>query len=144
MLVRSIETRHNAPFLPDPAFREDVIAGLSQRRRAIPARWFYDLRGSRIFERITALPEYYPTRTEREILANAVNAIATLTGPRRAVVEFGSGSSAKTPMLLSAIEPSAYVPIDISGEFLHASAALIRSAFPTLPVHEVEGTLPDR
>ena len=122
----------------DTAFREDVLAGLSQRHRAIPARWFYDEIGSQLFEDITQLPEYYPTRAEAEILDRHGVDFAAAIGPGRAVVEFGSGSSTKTPSLLSAIEPAAYVPIDISGEFLRQSATTLAAAFPGLPVFPVE------
>src|SRR5437868_9510993 len=93
---------------PNPAFRADVLAGLSARPRAIPARWFYDRRGSELFEDITRLPKYYLTRTERAILATNAANIAELTGPGHAVVEFGSGSSAKRPLVLSAVSPSVY------------------------------------
>jgi len=124
--------------LADPAFRADVLAGFAARPRAIPARWFYDHRGSELFEAITRLPEYYPTRTEAGILSEAGRAIADAVGPGRAVVEFGSGSSAKTPLLLRAIPPTAYVPIDISGVFLRESAAALAAAFPGLPVLPVE------
>ena len=123
----------------DPAFRRDVLEGLAARPRTIPPRWFYDRAGSELFEAITALPEYYPTRTERSLLSEAAGEIAALTGPGRTVVEFGSGSSAKTPILLSAVDPSAYVPIDISGDFLWESAARVSKLFTDLPVHPVEG-----
>jgi len=123
----------------NPEFRRDVLAGLTARPRAIPARWFYDRRGSELFEEITRLPEYYLTRLEREILGRHAADIAVLTGPGRVVVEFGSGSSAKTPLLLSAVAPSAYVPIDISGEFLRESSARLARRFPNLPIHPVEG-----
>jgi dimethylhistidine N-methyltransferase len=139
MLFPSDDTRQSASFQVDPKFRRDVIAGLSKQPRSIPARWFYDLRGSELFEEITALPEYYPTRTERGILASVAHEIAALTGPGRAIVEFGSGSSAKTPILLSAVDPSGYVPIDISGDFLRASAQSLRAEFRRLPIHEMEG-----
>ena len=122
----------------DRAFRADVLAGLGQRQKAIPARWFYDERGSQLFEEITALPEYYPTRAETQILGARGEEIAALTGAGRVVVEFGSGSSAKTPHLLRAIAPAAYVPIDISGDFLRASAALLSAEFAGLPVVPVE------
>ncbi|WP_019834095.1 L-histidine N(alpha)-methyltransferase [Sphingomonas sp. PR090111-T3T-6A] len=122
----------------DPAFRADVIAGLSGARKAIPARWFYDRRGSELFEEITDLPEYYPTRTERALLEIYACDVAKLAGPGRAVVEFGSGSSAKTPLLLGAVQPSSYVPIDISGDFLRESAAALAERFPGLPVHPIE------
>jgi L-histidine N-alpha-methyltransferase len=139
MLLRPEKARNTEPLKVEPAFREDVIAGLSQRPRTIPARWFYDLRGSAIFEKITALPEYYLTRAEREILAGAAREIATIAGSGRAIIEFGSGSSAKTSILLPALGPSAYVPIDISGDFLRASVARLRTAYPTLHIHELEG-----
>lgn len=122
----------------DSAFRADVLAGLSAHPRAIPARWFYNLEGSRLFERITELPEYYPTRIETALLKAHGGEIGRLVGPGRAVVEFGSGSSIKTPHLLAAIEPSAYVPIDISGDFLRQSAAALGARFPDLSILPVE------
>lgn len=122
----------------DLAFREDVLAGLAEAQKAVPARWFYDDRGSQLFEDITQLPEYYPTRAETEILQTRAGAIADLVGEARAVVEFGSGSSVKTPLLLSAIAPSAYVPLDIAGDFLRASSAALAAKFPGLPVYPVE------
>jgi L-histidine N-alpha-methyltransferase len=123
----------------DPQFRADVLAGFAMRpQRAIPARWFYDRRGSELFEDITRLPEYYPSRTEIALLERHCGEIADLVGPGRAMVEFGSGSSTKTPILLGRIEPCAYVPIDISGDFLRQSAAAIADAFPWLPVLPLE------
>ena len=122
----------------DTAFRADVLAGLSQEQKAVPARWLYDDAGSQLFEDITQLPEYYPTRAETEILRERGDDFAALIGKGRAVVEFGSGSSVKTPLLLSAIEPSAYVPLDISGDFLRAAAKELSAKFPGLPVHPVE------
>ena len=127
-----------APAAVDPAFRADVLAGFALRPRAIPARWFYDRAGSELFEAITGLPEYYPTRVETAMLAAHCGEVAKLVGPGRAVVEFGSGSSTKTPLLLAAVDPAAYVPIDISGEFLRASAAALADAFPKLPIQPVE------
>ena len=123
----------------DPAFRAEVLAGLSTRPRAIPARWFYDRRGSELFEAITQLPEYYLTRAERSILSAHAGDVAVQVGTGCVVVEFGSGSSAKTPLLLSAAAPSAYVPIDISGEFLHESVAHLARQFPHVPIHPVAG-----
>jgi len=120
------------------AFRADVLAGLSQRQKAVPARWFYDEAGSELFEAITRLPEYYPTRAETEILGERCVEFRDLIGPGRAVVEFGSGSSVKTPLLLGCIEPAAYVPLDISGDFLRASAGDLAAKFPGLPVYPVE------
>ena len=122
----------------DRAFRADVLQGLSEAQKAIPARWLYDDAGSQLFEDITQLPEYYPTRSEREILEARGAEFADLIGPDRAVVEFGSGSSIKTPLLLNAIHPAAYVPLDISGDFLRASSAELAVKFPGLPVYPVE------
>lgn len=122
----------------DLAFRADVLLGLAQSQKAVPARWFYDDAGSQLFEDITRLPEYYPTRAETAILRERTVEIADLIGPGRAVVEFGSGSSVKTPLLLSAIQPSAYVPLDIAGDFLRASSAALAAKFPGLPVYPVE------
>lgn len=122
----------------DRAFRADVLAGLRQPHKAVPARWFYDEEGSRLFEDITRLEEYYPTRAETEILRARGEDFARLIGPGRAVVEFGSGSSVKTPLLLRAIAPSAYVPLDISGDFLRAAASDLAAQFPALAVHPVE------
>jgi dimethylhistidine N-methyltransferase len=122
----------------DPAFRADVLAGLAAPVPAIPARWFYDHRGSELFEEITRLPEYYPTRTEAALLERYAGEIAAKVGAGEAVIEFGSGSSAKTPILLRAVRPSAYVPVDISGDFLRESAAGLQREFPDLPIHPVE------
>ena len=132
MLKREIEDGEQS--LADPAFRADVLAGLERRPRAIPARWFYDRRGSELFEAITDLPEYYPTRTERSILETACPEVAEIAGAGRAVVEFGSGSSTKTPILLDAVAPSVYVPIDISGDFLRESSKALGEQFPDLLV----------
>ncbi len=122
----------------DRAFRADVLAGLSEAQKAIPARWLYDDAGSQLFEDITKIPEYYPTRAETEILERRGEDFARLIGPGRAVVEFGSGSSVKTPLLLRAIDPAGYVPLDISGDFLRAAAAELSGRFPDLPIHPVE------
>jgi L-histidine N-alpha-methyltransferase len=122
----------------DPAFRADVLAGLAAAIPAVPARWLYDRAGSELFEEITRLPEYYPTRTETAILERHSADFAALLGGGQAVVEFGSGSSAKTPILLRAIRPAAYVPVDISGDFLRDSARALARQFPGLPIHPVE------
>ena len=120
-------------------FGAAVLAGLGQTPKVIPARYFYDAAGSALFEQITDLPEYYPTRTEIGLLTAHAGEIAATVGPGRAVIEFGSGSSAKTPLLLRAVAPAAYVPIDISVDFLAASAAALAEKFPGLPVLPVAG-----
>jgi dimethylhistidine N-methyltransferase len=122
----------------DPAFLSDVLAGLSAPIRAIPARWLYDRRGSELFEEITRLPEYYPTRTERALLERHCPDVARIAGTGDAIIEFGSGSSTKTPILLRCVKPSAYVPIDISGDFLRDSAEALGEEFPSLPIYPVE------
>ena len=121
----------------DPAFRHDVLAGLAAPIPAVPARWLYDRTGSELFEEITRLPSYYPTRTETALLESIMPEIAAHVPKGAAVVEFGSGSSTKTPLLLGAIHPAAYVPVDISADFLRDSAAVIDERFPNLPVHPV-------
>ena len=128
----------------DTAFRADVRAGLSQAQKAIPARWLYDATGSALFEDITALPEYYPTRSETDLLKRHAAAMAAAIGPGRAVVELGSGSATKTPLLLDAIAPAAYVPVDLSGTMPRDSAADLAARFPGLPVYPVEADFTQR
>ncbi|MEZ5737727.1 MAG: L-histidine N(alpha)-methyltransferase [Novosphingobium sp.] len=118
-------------------FQQDVLAGLSQERKAIPARYFYDRQGSELFEEITSLPEYYPTRAECEILRQCCGEIAEDIGPGWAVIEFGAGSAAKTPLLLDCIDPSSYVPIDISGDFLTESCNGLTRRYPQIPIFPV-------
>jgi dimethylhistidine N-methyltransferase len=127
-----------AAFKADPAFRADVLAGLSAPIPAVPARWLYDRRGSELFEDITRLSEYYLTRTEVALLEAHCPEVAQVAGTGDAVIEFGSGASVKTPILLRAVRPSAYVPIDISGDFLLDAAAALQEEFPDLPVLPVE------
>jgi len=122
----------------DLAFRADVLRGLAERQKAVPARWLYDLAGSRLFEDITQLPEYYPTAAETRLLEIHGADIAALTGKNLAVIEFGSGSSVKTPLLLREIAAAAYVPVDISGEFLRQSTSALAALFPDLAIVPVE------
>ncbi len=139
-MIQTSDASDQAPSADaDPAFRDDVLACFRSTRRAIPARWLYDLAGSELFEAITDLPEYYPTRTETALLQRYCGEVAEHGGAGRAVVEFGSGSSVKTPHLLRAIQGEHYVPIDISGDFLRDSAASLAADFPQLQVHPLEG-----
>ena len=126
------------PETADPAFRDDVLAGLSAPIPAVPARWLYDRRGSQLFEEITRLPSYYPTRTETALLKHIMPDLAAHIPSGMAVVEFGAGSAAKTPLLLEAIAPGAYAPVDISPDYLKGATADIRSSFPNLPVLPIE------
>ena len=119
-------------------FRAAVLAGLEQRPRAIPAKFLYDSRGSALFDAICELPEYYLTRTETEILRGCVADIATLAGPGCALVEYGSGSSVKSRLLIEALRDLvAYVPIDISRQHLDATANRLRNDYPGLNVEPV-------
>jgi dimethylhistidine N-methyltransferase len=115
-------------------FGEDVLAGLSAPIPAIPARWLYDRRGSELFDEITRLPSYYPTRTETAIFHSIMSEVAAHVPKNAAVVEFGAGSATKTPILLEAISPAAYVPVDISGDYLEQSAAELQQRFPKIEV----------
>src|SRR5205823_8558811 len=122
--------------------RADVLAGLRATPKSLPPKWFYDERGSELFERITELPEYYPTRAEREILGTNADPIAATTRAR-ALVELGSGSSEKTRLLLDGLGRGGtlrqFVPLDVSAEFLRQSAAAIAADYPDLAVHGVVG-----
>ncbi len=122
------------------AFRHDVLAGLAESPRAIPAKYLYDARGSALFDAICDQPEYYPTRTEAAILRQHAPEIAGLAGPGCALVEYGSGSSVKTRLLLDAMRDlHAYVPIDISRKHLEATARRLREDYPGLRVDPVTG-----
>jgi dimethylhistidine N-methyltransferase len=121
------------------AFAADVLAGLGAEPKHLPPKYFYDQRGSELFERITKLPEYYPTRTEIGILEAHAGTIAQLIPRDAAVVEFGAGAAAKTRILLDAApQVSAYVPVDISGAFLAGTAARLRESLPQLTVIPLE------
>jgi dimethylhistidine N-methyltransferase len=135
---------------PDRCFRADVLAGLSRPRKRLPAKYFYDAAGSRLFDRITELPEYYPTRTEISILRARAAAMAARCGPRCLLVEFGAGSVTKVRLLLDRLDrPAGYVPVDVSGEHLRAAAAALADDYPALEVMPVVAdfttpfTLPD-
>jgi dimethylhistidine N-methyltransferase len=120
-------------------FAQDVLEGLRARRKRLPAKYFYDEAGSRLFERITTLPEYYPTRTELRILNDHAADIARLLPPECALIEFGSGSSQKARLLLRAAPHiAAYAPVDISSAFMLREAERVRRDFPALAVIPVE------
>lgn len=119
----------------DTQFRDDVIAGLSLREKTLHCKYFYDERGSELFDEICELDEYYLTRAETAIIERHAPEMAEQLGPRVMLVEFGSGSSTKTRILLEhLIDPAAYVPIDISEEHLFKTAADLREQFPHLEI----------
>jgi dimethylhistidine N-methyltransferase len=112
------------------SFLEDVLAGLSLERKSLPPKYFYDDRGSRLFDAICELPEYYPTRTELAMLADASADLASRVGPRAALIEYGSGSGHKTAIVVGALRPVAYVAVDISEEPLRQALGRLAEAFP--------------
>lgn len=133
----------SSPSLGSPAshdgFLAEAIAGLSQPQKMLPSKFFYDEQGSRLFNEICELEEYYPTRTENHILRDNIKEIARFIGRGCRLVEFGSGTSAKTRHLLSHLpEMAEYVPIDISGEQLLESAVQLTSEFPELEINPIE------
>lgn len=122
----------------DLAFLDDVRAGFSKPQKSLSPKYFYDAPGSALFEAITRLPEYYPTRTEIGILDARGPEIAALLPAHAALVEFGSGSTVKLRRLLGRLgDLAAYVPVDVSGDFLSAQAEALRADFPALRVEPV-------
>jgi L-histidine N-alpha-methyltransferase len=126
----------------DVALRADALAGLTARPKNLPPKWFYDARGSALFEQITQLPEYFPTRTERALLEHAADAIAITSGADT-IVELGSGSSAKTRLLLDAFRRAEslrrYVPQDVSEPALREAMSALQADYPGLELHGVVG-----
>jgi len=114
---------------PD-ALRADVTEGLAKTHKAIPSRWLYDRRGSELFEEITQLAEYYPTRAETEILRDNLAEIAGFCGEGVTLLEYGAGAGIKTELLVSSLGPRFYLPIDIDGDFLEETVKRFRTAFP--------------
>jgi L-histidine N-alpha-methyltransferase len=137
----------------DAALRRDALAGLTATPKSLPPKWFYDAQGSALFDKITELPEYYPTRAERSILLEAASSIAGLTGART-LVELGSGSSEKTRLLLDALRGhgtlGCYVGVDVSDAALLAAGDALTAGYPGLEVNavvsdfEAELGLPER
>lgn len=121
----------------DRSFAQDVIEGLSQQPKKLSPKYFYDEAGSKLFEQITLLPEYYPTRTELRILRDRGTEIATAIPTNAALVEFGAGATTKVRLLLKQCAFKAYVPVDISGDFLNGQASALREDFPDLAVYPV-------
>ncbi len=125
---------HGRPAKQLSGFREDVIAGLSLPRKSLPPKYFYDAAGSRLFERICRLREYYLTRAELALTRAHIAAIARFAGTGGTLIEYGSGESVKSRLLLRAMRPSRYVPVDISEDALQAAAPrLARRRRPSSP-----------
>lgn len=125
-----------------PAFADvllaDVLEGMQRTPKSLPCKYLYDARGSRLFDRITELEEYYPTATERAIMQAHLDEMATCLGPRCLLLEYGSGSSLKTRLLLERMtDPAGYVAIDISEEHLSVSMRRLREAYPHIPMRSL-------
>ena len=119
-------------------FRDDVLSGLSRTQKWLPAKYFYDPLGSSLFDRITELDEYYPTRTELAIMQAHVSAMTARCGANCLLVELGAGSLVKVRLLLDQLErPAGFVPVDVSGEHLRASAKELTADYPNIPVYPV-------
>ena len=112
-----------------------VVSGLSQENKAIPPKFFYDKRGSHLFEKICEQPEYYPPAVERKMLELLAGEIAGLAGQERLMIEPGAGSAAKARLLLDELKPIAFVPMDISFDFLKLAATQLAKEYPRLPIH---------
>ncbi|MBS0336656.1 MAG: L-histidine N(alpha)-methyltransferase [Proteobacteria bacterium] len=125
--------------VPADSFLEDVIAGLSRPRKSLPPKYFYDARGSALFEAICTLPEYYPTRAELALTAAHAESIARFAGDGCQLIEYGSGASTKTRLLIGRLRPAAYVPVDISESALRGAAARLAAEFPWLHIRAVTG-----
>ncbi len=136
------ETVARAALAPgvDEVFAQDVLEGLAKPRKELPCRWFYDQRGSELFEEITDLPEYYPTRTETAILQSCAAELSALVGPGAALLEYGAGAAVKTRILLDRLERLAsYAPIDISAEFLRSVVEGLSSDYPDIQMQPIIG-----
>ena len=120
--------------LPAVNFRKDVLEGLARPQKALPPKYFYDAEGSRLFERICRLREYYPTRTELAITRKHIGDIARFAGKRCALLEYGSGESLKTRLLIRALGPCVYMPVDISASALRAAVERLLREFPRLGI----------
>ncbi len=121
----------------DP-FLTDVLAGLSRPQKRVPSKYFYDAAGSRLFDRITELAEYYLTRTELAIMRTHAAAMAARCGPRCLLVELGAGSLHKVRLLIDRLDrPAGYVPVDLSGDHLRGAAKALASDYPDLAVYPV-------
>jgi len=123
----------------EPEFFSDVLAGLSRPQKALPPKYFYDAKGSHLFERICRLPEYYVTRAELALTRRHLGSIARFAGKGCELIEYGSGESLKTRLLIRALRPAAYLPVDISAAALEAATVHLSREFPWLRIVPVHG-----
>ena len=121
------------------AFREDVVAGLARPQKSLPPKYFYDAAGSRLFARICRLPEYYVTRVELALTRRNLAAIARFAGRGCQLIEYGSGEGIKSRLMIRALRPAVYVPIDISEDALRSASCALGREFPWLRVAPLVG-----
>ena len=127
--------------MPLPSPTDDITRGLSQRPASISPKYFYDQHGSRLFEEITRLPEYYPTRTETALMQQHAAEIARAVGVGRTLVELGAGNCQKARTLCRLVQPACFVGVDISADFLQAAVQGLRDDFPGLDARAVGGDM---
>lgn len=145
MSVNASEVVNFYDYEPEQSdFCKDVITGLAARRKSIPPKYFYDKRGSELFDEICKQPEYYPTRTEISILQNNAAQIANMIGPDCVLIELGSGASEKVRLLFAALAPVRYLGIDISKDFLLNATRRLARDYPELDVHALCADFTDR
>ena len=130
---------HRSEQLAGSRFAEDVLEGLSRPRKSLPPKYFYDAAGSRLFEQICRLREYYPTRTELAITRRHLRDIARFAGRGCALLEYGTGEGLKTRLLIQALRPALYMPVDISQDALDGAVRRLARAFPWLRISPVRG-----
>jgi len=138
-MARTGSVSFHGTVVPADNFLEDVVAGLSRPRKALPPKYFYDARGSGLFEAICGLPEYYPTRAELALTGAHAQDIAQFAGAGCELIEYGSGASTKTRILIERLRPATYVPVDISVSALRGAAAHLSAEFPWLDIRAVTG-----
>ena len=136
---RQFSAQFPGSVVPAGSFREDVIAGLSLPQKSLPPKYFYDAQGSRLFEAICRLKEYYPTRAELALTRGHIREIAAFARKRATLIEYGSGESVKSRLLIEVLRPSAYIPVDISEEALSGATARLRRRYSWLDIFPVHG-----
>ena len=138
-LGEQFSAQFSGTIVPADSFREDVLAGLSLPQKSLSPKYFYDARGSRLFEAICRLKEYYPTRSELALTRLHLGAIARFARTDSTLIEYGSGESRKSRLLIAVLRPSAYIPVDISADALRAAAEKLRRLYPWLEIRPVHG-----
>lgn len=136
-MQQSIETSLNTDFNESDMLKAELLEGLKSKSKYINPKFFYDEKGSQLFEEIMQLPEYYPTRTEISLLKKHHKEIAAVVGEDTVLIEPGAGNCEKIQYLLATIDPSCYIPVDISADFLFECAAMLQKKFPDIDIHAI-------